>query len=382
MHRLLRNLNDAIERARIPRELPFLRAERAVVYARLGELDLARREVHQLRQLGDTHTQTVLGAWLWLAEGLADYFENVSLRARERVGRAVVQSAQMRAPRAHSLAAAWLAHLDFRVHDYAATIAHLHIALTVAPATHHSARSRACTVVAGAYHYAGREDLAQPWYLQARAHATAEGDGAALSSLMYNMAALRVMEVRLNERFGTTDGLKVKRARLGTESSRQLDLNVRTKALSHHTPMQQALVLSALGEHAAALALYDAHLDAALREGLGFSECLFQADRATCLLALGRGDEALAACRLAESAFQSATEPEEQAVAHALLAPLLDRLGLPDIAARHLAAVDAPLQLYRSRCETLLDMLAQADLARYRLGPQVADPKVADPKVA
>ncbi|RZS46824.1 hypothetical protein [Sphaerotilus mobilis] len=377
MHRLLRNLDEAIERARIPRELPFLRAERAVVYARLGELDLARREVQQLRQLGDTHTQTVLGAWLWLAEGLADYFENVSLRARERVGRAVVQAAQMRAPRAHSLAAAWLAHFDFRVHDYAATIEHVRIALTVAPATHHSARSRACTVVAGAYHYAGREDLAQPWYLQARAHATAEGDGSALSSLMYNMAALRVMEVRLNERFGASDGLKVKRARLGTDSSRQLDLNVRTKALSHHTPMQQALVLSALGEHAAALALYDAHLDAALREGLAFSECLFQADRATCLLALGQGDEALTAARQAESAFLSATEPEEQAIAHALLAPLLERLGLPEIGARHLAAAEAPLQLYRSRSAALLEMLEQADLARYRLGPLVADPKAA-----
>ncbi|MGY0197359.1 hypothetical protein ACWA7J_20035 [Leptothrix sp. BB-4] len=377
MHRLLRNLDDAIERARIPRELPFLRAERAVVHARLGEVERARREIAQLRQLGDTHTQTVLGAWLWLAEGLADYYENVSLRARERVGRAVVQAAQMRAPRAHSLAAAWLAHLDFRVHDYPATIEHVGIALKVAPATHHSARSRACTVVAGAYHYAGREDLAQPWYLQARAHATAEGDGAALSSLMYNMAALRVMEVRLNERFGTADGLKVKRARLGTDSSRQLDLNVRTKALSHHTPMQQALVLSALGEHAAALALYDAHLEGALREGLGFSECLFEADRATCLLALGQGDEALRAARRAESAFMGATEPEEEAIAHALLAPVMERLGLPDVAARHLAAAEAPLQLYRSRSAALLDMLADADLERWRLGPQLAESKAA-----
>lgn len=369
MHRLLSSLDEAIARGRIPREVPFLRAERAVVYARLGELELARREVTALRVLSEAQTSPALNAWLWLAEGLADYYENLNLRARDRVHRAMALAASLKAARVHALAAAWLAHMNFRVHDYAATVQHLSTALQMAEADHHAARSRACIVVAGAYHYAGREDLAQPWYTQARFHAASEGDGAALSSVMYNMAALRVMEVRLTERFGEADELKAKRAMLGTESSRFLDESVRTKALSNHPPIQRALILTAHGEFATALDLYEHHLADALAEGLTGSECLFQADRAWCLLELGRGEAALSAARLAESAFHYATEPEEQAIAHALLSMVFGHLGLRAVARGHVDAAQQMHAVYQSHCRTLLQAIDAAQLETLRLVP-------------
>jgi tetratricopeptide (TPR) repeat protein len=370
MHRLLSTLDDAIRRGRIPREVPFLRAERALLYARLGETDSARREVAALRALPAVQSSPVLNAWLWLAEGLADYYENLGHRAHDRVNRAHALAVSLRSVPVQALAAAWLAHMAFRAHDHAATAAHVATALRLASPEHHAARARACLVTAGAYHYAGREDRAQPWYQQARSHATQEGDGTALSSIMYNMAALRVMEVRLAESFGTPDALKAKRAKLGTESSQLLDESVRTRALSHYQPMQRALILVAHHEFAAALALYDAHLAAALAEGLTCSECLFEADRARCLLALGRGDEALTAARRADTAFLSATEPEEQAVAHAELADAFAQLGLPDVAQRHREAAQHHLATYRGQCESLLLAFDAQPLDAHRQAPQ------------
>ncbi|MEY8875921.1 MAG: hypothetical protein AB9M60_05395, partial [Leptothrix sp. (in: b-proteobacteria)] len=160
MSRLLTALDEAIASARIPREVPFLRAERAVMRAKLGEPAFARAEIEALRAMPAAATGPVLSAWLWLAEGLVDYHETPGLRARDRVHRALALAASLKAHRLHALAAAWLAHMDFRAHDHVATAQHLATALRMAAPDHHAARSRACVVAAGAYHYAGREDLA------------------------------------------------------------------------------------------------------------------------------------------------------------------------------------------------------------------------------
>lgn len=367
--RLLRTLDDAIDQGRIAREQPFLRAERAVVLARLGELDLARREAATLRALPQTQGNGVLHAWLWLAEGLIDLHENYSDRARDRVMRSLAMARSVRAPRIQALAAAWLAHLDFRAQDDVAAVEHARLALQLAAPDHHSARSRACLVVAGLYHFTGHEELALPWYNQVRAHATQEGDGASLTSIAYNMAALRIIAVRLSVHFGRFDSQAARRARLGTEASMFLDQSVRNRALNHHSPMQQAQILLVHREFDAALGLYDKHLAEAMAQGLRSSECLFQADRAWCLLELGRADEALVAARTAESAFIGATELEEQAIAHAVLAQVFSRLGLSDMGERHEQQALACYQRLRARFERLMAACETAQIESLRTAP-------------
>lgn len=370
MHRQLTNLDDAIAQARIPRELPFLRAERASVHARLGYLDQARAEVIELRRLPEAGTSGVLSAWLWLTEGLIDYHECLNLRARDRVHRAVALASSLRAPRIQSLAAAWLAHFDFRAQDYSAMILHADMSLRQAAEGHHGARARASLVVAGAYHFAGREDLAQPWYGRARIHAAAEGDGATLSAVMYNMSVLRLIEVRLADVFGQRDEAAVRRALLGTESSVSLDHSLRTKALSHHPPMQRAQILTVCGDHAGALAVYDEHLAGALAEGLGGSECLFQADRAWCLHQLGRQEDSLTAARAADSALLVATEPEEQAITHAILGRVFALRGLDGPAQAHRQRAEQVHQSLNERCRMLQEQLQAARLERFLVSPQ------------
>jgi tetratricopeptide (TPR) repeat protein len=374
MQRLLDRLEYGISHGRIPREIPFLRAERAVMLVRMGEIERARRDITALRALPDAQTNTALNAWLWLAEGLADFFENLGRGARDRVLRAYALASSAKAPRIQALSAAWAAHLDFRAQDHAATIEHLRAALKLAQPEHYSARARAAVVLAGAYHFADREDLAQPWYVRARAEAASEGDGVTLSSINYNMAALRVMQARLAEMFGELDEKTTRRALIGAESSSSLDRNVQTRALGAHSMMHRAQILAASGRYADALSLYDSQLPQALAEGLAISECLFHADRASCLLRLGRGDEALQAARTGATALSWATEVEERAITHALLARVFGPLGLGDLASNHARDSQVELVRHQQRCDALLQMLQAGGFEAWMPGPKAPHP--------
>lgn len=362
MQRLLDRLEHGIAHGRLPREIPFLRAERVVLLVRMGEFERARQELKALRALPDASGNAVLNAWLWLGEGLADFFESVELRARDRVMRARTLAASAHAPRIHALTAAWCAHMDFRAQDYLAMVEHLAEALRTADVEHHGALGRACVVVAGAYHFAGREDLAQPWYMRARTHASVEGDGVTLSSIMYNMSALRVCAVRLAEHFGQPDPQAAQRALLGTESSVFLDQSVRAGALSVASWLLRAQILVVHGQYGDALKLYDEHWDIAMKTGFEASEALYQADRAWCLYKLGRGDESRIAARSAASALMWASEIEERAVANAMLARTFEPLGLSDLVPLHRQQGEQEWQKHRQRCDALLNGLQDAKL--------------------
>lgn len=365
VNRRLQVLDEAVAHRRAPREVAFLRAERAEVLARLGQGDQAREEIARLRgdELWRRHPS--LEPWLLLAEGLADFYADLTSHARDKVRRALALAHATRSRRALPLAAAWMAHLDFHARDDASAVEHLLLARDTAQADHHSARARLCLVLAGMLHYAGAEARAQPWYGQARVHAQTEGDGAALSSIMYNMALLRVVEVRLAAAFGdpqAQDAAALRRALLGTESSIYLDRSVSTRALSHHPPMQRAQLLVLSGQPVEALALYESHMRQAVAEGLTSCECVFLADQAWCLAELGRGDEALVRARAADSAFLTATEPEDRAIAHAMLARVYTRLGLTEVAAAQACRAEDCFRVYQQRALALLALIDGAGL--------------------
>jgi hypothetical protein len=95
----------------------------------------------------------------------------------------------------------------------------------------------------------------------------------------------------------------------------------------------------------------------AVAEGRTSSECVFLADQAWCLVELGRGDAALVRARAADSAFLAATEPEDRAIAHAMLARVYTRLGLGAVAAEQADRAACSLQVYQRRAEALLALM-------------------------
>lgn len=332
---LLDRLDRDIAHSRLPREIPHLRAERAVLLARLGDFDRARQDLAHLRGLPESSTSPVLGAWMWLGEGLLDYFESLNQRARDRVLRARALAVSAKSQRLVALTSAWCAHFDYTVGDFTSMVRNLADAFQSAASNNHSALTRACVIVAVAYHCGGSEELAQPWYARARNHATREGDGVSLSSIAYNLAALRISNARLLEHFGVLDKVIAKRALLGVESSAQLDLTVHARALAPMSWIQRAQILCVLEEYSDALTLLDQHYEDAIAQGLSRDEAQLQADRAWCLYRLGRGDEARDMVRAAAAAITWSTERDGKAIAHAQLARTCAALGLAEDARTH-----------------------------------------------
>lgn len=372
---LLDRLDRDIANSRLPREIPYLRAERAVLLARLGDFERARLDLSYLRGLPESSTNPALGAWMWLGEGVLDYFESLNQRARDRVQRARALAGSAKVQRIVALTSAWCAHLDYGVGDYTSMVRNLDDAFRTAAFDNHSALTRACVVVAGAYHCAGSEELAQPWYARARNHATREGDGVSLSSIAYNLAALRIANTRLLEHFGVLDKVLAKRALLGVESSAQLDLTVHARALAPMSWIQRAQILCVLEEFSDALTMFDQHYEDAIAQGLARDEAQLQADRAWCLYRLGRGDEARDMVRAAAAAITWSTERDGKAVAHAQLARTCAALGLAEDARSHAREAQVQYADHLAHTERLKVKLAEAQLdALYPREPAVRVP--------
>ncbi|MEY2687156.1 MAG: hypothetical protein RL375_1354 [Pseudomonadota bacterium] len=370
---LLERLDRDIAHSRLPREIPHLRAERAVLLARLGDFERARQDLAYLRGLPESSSNPVLGAWMWLGEGVLDYFESMNQRARDRVQRARALAVSAKSQRILALTSAWCAHFDYNAGDFSSMVHNLADAFRAASFDHHSALTRACVVVAVAYHCGGSEELAQPWYARARSHATREGDGVSLSSIAYNLAALRITNTRLLEHFGVLDKVIAKRALLGVESSAQLDMTVQARALAPVSSIQRAQILCVLEEFSDALTLLDQHYDQAIAQGMARDEAQLQADRAWCLYRLGRGDEARDMVRAAAAAVTWSTERDGKAIAHAQLARTCAALGLAEDARTHAREAQVQYADYQAHIERLRAHLAQSQLeALYPLEPAAA----------
>jgi len=320
MRRRLEALDRALLLPAAPREQQLLHAQRALLLARLGESAASRRDISILRADPHVVVDPELAAWAWLAEGVCDYYDNLGLReSLDRAQRACAMAAAAAAPLVQALAAAWRAHLELQLETRAAVspVADLSPsgewmrwaveAFSLADEQNHAARSRAALVMAWVTHLAGGEARARPWYALARSHAALEGDGATMSALMHNLAALQVLRLRLDVVQGMPDPGAARRALLATESSGSLDASLRSRLMRAHLHLLRAQAFLMLGRYEEALALYDRHLGEGRREGLSPLEALFQADRAHCLQALGQTEAAAIAHRAAEQALAAAS---------------------------------------------------------------------------
>ena len=104
--------------------------------------------------------------------------------------------------------------------------------------------------------------------------------------------------------------------------------------------MLRAQVLTAQGQWAAALALFEGHFDAALADGLTRQAPGLLADRAWCEWHSGQAQKAQALAVAAEQALLQPCDTDDRATATARLAQVFDALGDQAAAARHREASD------------------------------------------
>lgn len=336
--RLLSHLDAAIAAAASqPVKADCLRAERAGLLARQGQLAEARSVISALQAQYTRQPNPSVSAWCTLADGLVSYFSDLNRASRDKMRRAKALSAAARDDRVHALAAAWLSHMDYVDHDLEAMGRNVSEAFQFAKPDHHGAQARACLVVAQAYHFGGRFDSAQPWYAKTRQHANAEGDEAMLSAVMHNMAGLLTNESRQTVLCGHQDAAVTRRAMLGIESTGNFDALVGTASLNALVPLLRAQACSLQERWADAVALYDAHFSDGLLQGLDRMRACLGADLAWCRLQLGQTEQALKDALAAEVAVSHDRDVDDRAAAHSRLAQVFTQMGQPEAAARHSA---------------------------------------------
>jgi hypothetical protein len=362
--RLLTSIEASIKAATNPAEAQCLRAEKAVLLARQGQLERARSAIDELNaQLAWTPNNAVLRAWLALAEGLHGYYSVIGRGAQDTVELAysLAHDAGAAAVRLRATAAAWLANMAFANDDMPRMAALVREALDAAAPEHHGARARAALVAGYAYHFGAEVERAQRWYEASRRHAIAEGDEAHLSALMHNQAWMRASQARMALLFEPAgDATAVTQALMSAESIGHYDAGIGTASLGSLVPMLRAQVLTAQGCWPEALELFAANFDHALAEGLKrIAPCLL-ADRAWCEWNSGQTARARALAGAAEQALAEPCDTDDHAMALARLAQVRAALGDAGVAAEHRAASERLHAMHREQQGRIVALLDQA----------------------
>lgn len=356
--RLLARLDAAIAAAPDPFDADCLRVERACYLVRQGHYEPATTELDAIRGKYDARPSPSISAWLSLADGLMSHFSEVGGAARDKMRRAHALSAAGRLMPLHALSSAWLSHMDYNRYDFESMLRHMSEALQIAHADHHAARSRANLVAAMALHFAGRLDLAQPWYARARAHANAESDDATVSAIMFDMASLRATNLRqatLSSPGGSV--AEGEHALMGTDSSIHFDQMVGAASLAPLLPNLRAQVLALQGEPAQALALYEVHLSAA--RGISRMRSCMLSDQAWCRMQVGQVEAARADALEAEASLGDDTQIDDTAATHSRLAQVFAALDDAPTAQRHKILAAQAWQDFRALQARIVVMLSR-----------------------
>ena len=333
--RLLAQLSARIAAERDPVEAACLRAQRSIYLARQGKRDEADAVVKAIREEFGAAPNAAVTAWVSLAEALIHFYSQPGPQAMDRLKRAHALSRAMQHPVLWPLCEAWLAHMEFNANRMAPMLQHAQEALRLAQPQHHAALARVSLVIADAFHFAGRFDLAKDWYAAVREHALAEGDDAMISAMLHNVAAFRANDVHLADAFGEAMPDEARRALMETESTHSCDQGIGTLSLALLTPLMRAQLLTATGRYAEAMEIYRETLECDSAENLERRKASFYADRAWCHAKLGDVESANIDVGRATELVAVPADLDDLACMHARICGVLLALGRDAEAATH-----------------------------------------------
>lgn len=310
--------------------------DRAVALTRTGRGEESRAALAAAR----AEPQDALPAWLALrfgyVEAIQTYFARRFGEAAERMREVLERAGEIGHAELVGECESALAIFLQREGDVRRTVRYARAVLANAKATAES-RYRAALALASLLQEANRHDEAERLYAEARAAVERMGDDIALASLLHRTASLQAAHVRQAAARGELDETALRRAIGGLQTSIEFAQTVGEAPGRVLDELMLAEMFVLQKRFAEALALYEANLAHAERDGRLVEVTVALADRALCLLKTGRTDEALAAARAAQARLDDATPAEIRAIVHGNLAAMLQELGRADEAREHAA---------------------------------------------
>lgn len=310
-----------------PTERAVQCAELACYYARVGNFNEAELLRSELRAEYGNGKDLRVSVLIMTAEALLLYFRELSPAAGDRVARAQLLCTAAGEQRLLALTSSWAAHIDFNEGRFDAMVKSIDSCLRALAADDGTADCRISLVLMNAFLYAGRADLARPWYERAHRNATKIGDQAAIAAMIYNRSALKVSAARIARISEKTPSADFAMAAAELRSAINYEGMTGLLSLDHLLGCAQVSVLIYENRYEEALNqindLFSANKVAA---GTGLF-ALLSADQARCLAELGRTDEARTVLRKQEEFLTGDLTPDDLALCHASLETCASLLG-------------------------------------------------------
>ena len=352
--RLLATLNAQASGTRDPVLWARAVCRAASHFARHGMTREALKSISVVRAQFGNELHHEVASWLMLAEGVLHFFQLQPRESYDRIRRGYGLAVALQTESALPSCAAWMAHFEFNECMYDKMASHLQEALTMAKADDHQAHARASLVLADAFHLAGEYVLARPWYEKTRQRAAAEGDEATLSAMLYNVAAFRAANVRLDDAFGFEMTKEAHRASMEASSSINYDFAIGTLGLDFLSQMLRGLIFTIDKKYSEALEAFNGIDLAKIPRRMQGS---VHADVAWCSANIGQEEFAWERAMLAVDALNDITDSDDIAYVNSRISKVAALCDRSEDALKFSSAAEAALKDHRKFQAVLLLLL-------------------------
>jgi tetratricopeptide (TPR) repeat protein len=248
---------------------------------------------------------------------------------------------------------AWLGCIGATLqHEPVQVLGHLQRAVALGESARPLAAARAQYVAATLCQEAGLIDAATALYRRASRLAREQHDEQLLAAILRYMTLAQVQQARRAQAAGTLDDELRRQALAALGSAQQLALALTDDEQCLQFGLRLGEMHRVGGDHAAALAAFEPHLDAAEQRGMTWEAAIARADQAVCLLHAGRPADALSAAQRARAGLAGVHDAYSRALIHASLAEVARAASAADA-----AVLEAESQrcwaLDRAYCERL-----------------------------
>lgn len=198
---ILIELRARLDATADPAERAVLTMRQGLYLARTNRLADAEAMPARIRERWEGCEDIRVYVWLWLLEGVLDFYRTSRTGGRTRLLQALEAARHAALQAEAELAAAWLAHFAYVDGDYRAMLRWL-VDSRLGAAMLEETIARASLTLACALQWFGEEPLADTWFSRAREVARRTGDRAGIMAATANRLMLRLNDNWLAFAFG------------------------------------------------------------------------------------------------------------------------------------------------------------------------------------
>ncbi len=358
--RYIRLLESKRSAAESVAEKSFIELQIADYYARKGSGEAANEIIARIRQSNIGRADARIVAQINFVEGILLHLAGSDIEAEKKWKRSIAIAGTVDAIEVLSCVSGWMSFLKYTNGKFDALFDELNSCLRQYLIDSHrgSLTARAEMVIALVLHTCLRTRDALWWYEKARRTSLLNGDDVELAALVHNMAWIRLYNYRNSVLRGSAASQSEPEIlRVSAEAVQSYEELVGLETFPAMTPLLQAQNFMIQENYASALDILNEHARSVTSQGLSRLAPNFEADRAFCMIRLGRYAEARDAVDYAINGINSYIHPDDLAVLYCRLRDYFFLVGESSLSSEYAAKAEASWSDFDDLTKSMLDKL-------------------------